>query len=105
MTTFLFSYRMPKDVPGRSDVMDRWTSWFEGMGGDLVDTGNPTLPSEVLGDAGPDSALGGYSIVRAADLDAAIALAEGCPALTEGGGVEVGVITRLDGRGKEQGDG
>ena len=85
MTMFLFSYRMPKDyVPGagrcggQMDVLVQ-----ERMGGDLIDMGRPTFESGVLGNAGPETALGGYSIVRAVDLEAALGLAEGCPALDE----------------------
>ena len=32
---------------------------------------------------------GGYSMITADDLEAALTLAKGCPALREGGGVEV----------------
>ena len=39
--------------------------------------------------------LGGYSIVSADDLSAAVAIARSCPALSAGGGVEVGELTRL----------
>ena len=98
MTTFLFSYRMPKDyTPGRPEAAAAWTDWFEDVGGSLVDRGNPVFESNALGNCGTDTALGGYSLVSAEDLDAAVALAKGCPALAEGAGVEVGVITVLNG--------
>ena len=38
---------------------------------------------------GGSSGLGGYSIVDAADADAAVAMAKGCPILANGGRVEV----------------
>jgi hypothetical protein len=98
MTAFLFSYRMPNGyVPGRIDVMATWKSWFEGMGEDLVEMGNPTFESRALGNTGSDTSLGGYSIVDANDLESALALAKGCPALADGGGVEVGVIAEVGG--------
>ncbi len=38
----------------------------------------------------------GATIITAAALDEALALAKGCPALQEGAGVEVGVIAELN---------
>jgi YCII-related domain len=101
MTTFLFSYRMPKGyVLGRPDAMAAWTAWFEEMGTSVGDPGNPVFESVGLGNCGDGTRLGGYSLITAEDLDTAISLAKGCPALQEGAGVEVGVITELD-RGQD----
>jgi hypothetical protein len=98
MTTFLFSYRMPTGyAPGRPDALAAWRSFFEGIGGDLLDMGNPVFESAAVGNCGPDTTLGGYSLVRADNLDDAVALAGASPGMTEGGGVEVGVITGLGG--------
>jgi hypothetical protein len=46
--------------------------------------------------------LGGYTLVTADDLEAAVALAKGHPLLRQGGGVEVGELTVLN-RGTRQG--
>lgn len=97
MATFLFSYRMPSDYPpGRAEAMAAWNAWFEGMGANVVDRGNPIFESATLGNCGADTSPGGYSLIVADDLDAALTLAKGCPALSDGAGVEVGVITRLN---------
>ena len=94
MSTFLFSYRMPKDYrPGSAGTVAAWNAWFDSMGANLVDRGNPVLGSSALGNCGADTRLGGYSLITADDLEAAVALAKGCPALQDTGGVEVGVIT------------
>ena len=96
MTTFLFSYRTPKgNVPGGPDVAAAWAAWFEEMGTSVIDRGNPVFESASLGHCGADTSLGGYSLITAEDLDTALALAKGCPALREGGGLEVGVITEI----------
>jgi hypothetical protein len=97
MTTFLFSYRMPKGYrPGGSDAASAWAAWFEEMGNSVSERGNPVFESASLGNCGADTQLGGYSLITAEDLDTALALAKGCPALREGaGGVEVGVITEI----------
>jgi hypothetical protein len=51
---------------------------------------------KTLGNCDAETALGGYSLIKADDLQAAVALAEGCPVLNEGGGVEVGELTILN---------
>jgi hypothetical protein len=97
MTTFLFSYRMPKGfVPGRPDAVAAWTAWFEKMGASVIDRGNPVFESASLGHYGDDTTLGGYSLITAEDLDTALSMAKDCPALAEGAGVEVGVITEVN---------
>ena len=49
-------------------------------------------------EAGTALPLGGYTIVRAADLEEATRLASGCPILQRGGAVEVGMLTPSPGR-------
>jgi hypothetical protein len=78
----------------REAIMAAWTKWFGGLGAALVDAGNPFGPSSVVASdgtvqAGAPSALTGYSILSADDLHAATVMAKGCPALADGGSVEV----------------
>jgi hypothetical protein len=102
MSTYVLVYRAPQNYTGGSaDAMTTWNAWFEQLGTNLVDRGNPVFTSSALGNCGTDTALGGYSLITADDLDAAIALAKGCPFLHDGGGVEVGELTLLnDGRAR-----
>jgi hypothetical protein len=96
MYTYVFVYRTPKNYTGGSgDAMAAWNAWFEQLGANLVDRGNPVFTSSTLGECGGGT-LGGYSLVTADDLDEAVALAKGCPFLSEGGGVEVGELTLLN---------
>lgn len=98
MTTYLFTYRAPKGyVPGQAAAMEAWNEFFEKLGGHVVDPGNPVLTRTSVGDCGSDvGALGGFSIIEATDLEAAAALAKGCPFVAVGGGVEVGEITKIE---------
>jgi hypothetical protein len=94
--TFVFSYRSPIDyAPGSSDIRDKWSAWFESLGNDLSDVGNPVFESTEVGHCGEGTQLGGYSFVTAQDLDSAVALAKGCPIIESDGGIEVGVIAVL----------
>ncbi len=97
MAMFLFSYRMPKGyTPGRTDAMAAWNAWFDSMDDAVLDRGNPVFESSTVGTCGAGTAPGGYSLITADSLDAALTLAKGCPALENGAGVEVGVITELN---------
>jgi hypothetical protein len=96
MANYLFSYRMPRNYqPGRPDAMAAWVAWFEGMGSQLVEAGQPVFESQALGNCGPHTRAGGYSIISADSLAAAISIAKGCPALDDGAGVEVGELVNV----------
>ena len=68
-------------------VMAKWGTWMEKVGPALTDIGTPFgAATSIVDDGTSGSALSltGYSIVEAADLDAAQALADGHPYLSEG---------------------
>ncbi len=96
MPDILFTYRRP---PGPAtagtdaDVTAAWMSWFQELGDRLVEPGNPTYESRTVGAPVEGPQLGGWSVIRADGLDDAVELAKGCPVLTAGGSVEVGLIT------------
>jgi hypothetical protein len=96
MAKFVFSYRMPEDYrPGRPDSIASWTAFFAGMGDHVVDRGQPVSEAAELGHCGAGTRLGGYSLISADDLEAAVKLAKGCPALAEGAGVQVGQLIEV----------
>lgn len=85
---------MPDTEEERQAAMDAWTAWFGSLGESVVDSGNPFGPSRSVASDGSTSeggtsGLGGYSVVKAEDLDAATQAAKGCPILNAGGAVEV----------------
>ena len=72
-----------------AEVMAKWGAWMEKVGSALVDVGTPFGPGISIVDDGSTTtpvSLSGYSIVEAADLGAAQALASGHPYLSEGNG-------------------
>ena len=96
MATFLFSYRMPADYqPGRPGAIANWSAFFQGLGDHVVDAGKPVSETAEVGDCGAGTRPGGYSLISAEDLESAVALAKGCPALAEGAGVQVGLLRDL----------
>jgi hypothetical protein len=95
MSTFLIVHRAPKNYVGSADVMTAWNTFFEDLGSNLVDRGNPVFERSMLGNCATDTVLSGYTMVSADDLEAAVALANGSPVLQEGGGVEVGELAAM----------
>ncbi len=93
MAQFVFTYRGPKGYTPTADSTPVWMAWFDGMGDQLADPGKPVFVRASVGYTDSDSTdLGGYSIISAEDIDAALAIAKGCPHLDRGGGVEVGQL-------------
>jgi hypothetical protein len=95
LSTFVLMQRMLRDLPRFPSpaVAAAVTAWFEQLGPNLVARGNPANPSRQLGNCGAETESAGYQIVTAEDLEAAVAMAEGCPILMRGGGVEVRELT------------
>lgn len=80
--------------------MDLWKRWFDDIGPSVVDPGNPvgmskTVSGDGVADDGGANPVSGYTVVRADDIDTAIALATNCPILSSGT-VEVAEIHEVD---------
>jgi hypothetical protein len=98
MSKYVFAFR---NDPGRAATAgeeEAWTAWFGELGGAVTDFGNRVSRASMVGanGAGTDQdALSGYVVITADSLDAAVALAKGCPGLQAGGRVEVGEIMEM----------
>jgi hypothetical protein len=77
----------------REAAMQAWGAWFGKLGSAIVDPGNPFAGSTSVNGNGAGGAvasqLTGYTVVKADSLDAASALADGCPVFNGGGSVDV----------------
>ena len=113
MKDFLFVFRMdqsqmPKMSPEEMQAnTKRWMDWIGSIAAQnkLTDRGNRLMPegkvlkpNNVITD-GPyteiKETLGGYSIIKADNLDEATEIAKGCPGLQNGGSVEVREINAM----------
>lgn len=99
MAKFILLYRGNATPPDqmteeqRSETMAQWGTWMEKNGQGLVDVGAPFgARTSIGGDAAEQEPanLNGYTIVEAADLDAAKAFCDGHPFL-HGTGAEFAV--------------
>jgi hypothetical protein len=82
--------------------MQKWLAWFEGLtragvytgqGAPLEQTGKVVRGTRKTVSDGPfaeaKDLVGGYAIVEARDLEAAVEIARGCPTYEKDGAVEV----------------
>jgi hypothetical protein len=98
MANYVFSFRVPSDYAPHAGTAAEWQAWFGGLGPALVNVGNAVTDYASLGEVGgSDSRMVAYSVVSAADLDSALALARDCPVMRVGGGVEVGPVMEAAG--------
>jgi len=95
MPAYLLSFRLPRDSGSTPDLRAGWTAFFAAISSHLEDLGNPVFERRSVGETGAGTVLGGYTIVDAAGLEEAAALAARCPLIGRGGGVEVGELTPL----------
>jgi hypothetical protein len=99
MTKFIFSYRSAKSYDAMTDPdgLAAWGTFLNDViAPNVIDPGYPVFePSNHVGETGQLTRLGGYSIVEADDLEAALAMAKHCPTVQRGGGVEVGALATL----------
>ncbi len=86
---------MPESEAEQAVIMEAWGAWFAGMGQAVVDGGNPISQTKTItsdgtaSDGGGANPITGYSLISAANMDAALVLAGTCPVLAAGGNVEV----------------
>jgi len=94
MPKFMMIYHgggRPETPEEGEKVMAAWMAWMGGIGENLVDGGNPagmskTVTATGVEDNGGANPVSGYTLINAADMDAAIEIAKGCPILEGGQG-------------------
>jgi hypothetical protein len=97
MANYVLAYSggsMPETEEAGSAVMAAWTAWLAGLGAAIVDPGAPFGPSATVASDGAvadggSTGLTGYSIIKADSLAAAGTLVKDCPALSDGGSVDI----------------
>lgn len=103
MPKFMFAYHgggMPETPEEGEKAMAAWGAWYESIGPALADGGAPvglskTVTASGVDDNGGSNPLSGYTIVEAADINAACEMAKGCPILNDNGTVEVAPVVEM----------
>ncbi len=97
MANYVFVYHgggMPDTPEEGAAMMEKWNSWYGSMGDAVVNGGAPvgmskTVSASGVANDGGANPVSGYTVVSANDIDAACAMAKGCPIIESGGNVEV----------------
>jgi YCII-related domain len=99
MPKFILSYRSAKTHDWFADPegLAAWGAFLDHVvGPKVVDVGWPSFDATALvGETGDTTLLGGYSIVEADDFETAVSMAQHCPTVERGGGVEVAALADL----------
>jgi hypothetical protein len=92
MSNYVITYygfpRFERPEDGNA-YMSKWRAWMGDVGDAMINPGTPmssgkTLSADGVSDTLRGEPLTGFSIVSAESLDAAVALARGCPHLAHG---------------------
>lgn len=95
MTKFVLAFRggMPKSPEEGQKMMADWNVWMAELGDALVDPGSGFGKSRFLVGPGREERAGdplsGYSVIEAADIDAALEISGRNPIFSLGGTIEV----------------
>jgi len=101
MPKFVFAYHgggMPETPEAGEKAMAAWGAWYQDLGSSIADGGAPvgmsrTVSTGGVSENGGANPLSGYTVIEAADIDAACQLAKGCPLVADGSGsVEVAPV-------------
>ncbi len=97
MPKYIFTYHQPDGYVRGADpeAMAAWRDFFESIAGSFVDPGQPVFTRTAIGETAGGTVFNGYSVVDAATLEDAAVLAQGCPTLSNGGGVQIGELAEL----------
>jgi hypothetical protein len=83
MKNYVYTYHTTQTTPPSSEGMAAWNAWMDTLSDHLVDGGNPITRTKAIlkdGKTEPcDDDVVGYSIIKANDLDEAVAFAKDCP--------------------------
>ncbi|MEQ8370833.1 MAG: YciI family protein [Alphaproteobacteria bacterium] len=97
MPEFVFAYHggtRPSSPEEGAKLMKEWRAWMSGLGDAVVDPGKPvgkshTVSAKGVTKDGGANPIAGFTVVKAASLDAAVAMAKPCPHVKNGGTIEV----------------
>ena len=81
----IFHYGYETPTP---QIMEAWSKWFASIGDKMVDPGSPLGPGKEISRSGTKElplgaeSLTGYTVINAADMDAAEKIAKSCPMIS-----------------------
>jgi hypothetical protein len=103
MPNFIIAYHggeKPETKEAGAAQMAKWKAWVDDLGDACVNPGTPLGQSRIvsavgISDDGGPNPMSGFSVVMAADIDAALEMAKRCPFLDIGGTLEVAEMMEM----------
>lgn len=95
MPSYVFTYRQPKDQPLNMEAAEDWFKWFDELGEHITLPGSAVSTARQVGNVDGTQRVSGFTVISARDLDHATELAQGCPAIRQGYGLEVGEMLEV----------
>ncbi|MDE3131345.1 MAG: hypothetical protein KGL16_09340, partial [Acidobacteriota bacterium] len=95
MPSYVFTYRQPKEQPLDMEAAEQWYAWFDEIGENIKLPGSAVSTARQLGNVDGSQRVSGFTVISARDLDHATELAQGCPAIRQGYGLEVGELIEV----------
>jgi hypothetical protein len=95
MSKFLVTYHggsgMPGDPAQMEGIREAFGAWLAEAGSAVTDPGAPLRPSTQVSNGTPEPqvAIGGYTVIEADDVDAAVAVLRSHPFVARGGTLQV----------------
>ena len=82
---------MPADAAQAEQIKNAFGEWLQKAGSAVVDPGAPLMPATQVANGIPLSRapIGGYSVIEAEDLDAAVNVLRSHPFVARGGTLQV----------------
>jgi hypothetical protein len=106
MATYLVTYHgsggVPSSPEAQQQALDAFGAWMASVGDAMVDPGAPLAATKSVSSSGSEDGatsceIGGYTLLRAPDIDAAVQLVTNHPFLSRGGTLQVSEAVELGG--------
>ena len=105
MPQFIFTYhggKKPETPEEGQKGMEKWKAWAASLGSALINPGTPVgitkvLTAEGVAEAPSPHPIMGFSIIEAADRDAAMDLLKDCPHFEYEGTLEISEMMQIPG--------
>ena len=95
MPDYVFTYRRPEGQAPNMEEGQVWFKWFDDIREHISVPGNAVTVARRVSNVAGDQDVSGFSVITARDLDHAVEIAQGCPAIAQGYGLEVGELMAM----------
>ena len=95
MPAYVFTYRQAKGAQLNMAEAESWFKWFDEIGEHITVPGSAVSNSRQVGNVGGDQSVSGFTVINARDMNHAVEIAQGCPAIRLGHGLEVGELLEV----------